>query len=131
MEKKSSKLKVLDIDGKKYYFNPFIFQVMIILLMIIVIVSGFLYGFSAQKTFYVNCDKKLNFTCENPLYNNLYYCGKTIPSNDYICKTELLPSGFEYGQAPPKIYDIFGLITILFFAIALIKNHYSYNMGGE
>jgi hypothetical protein len=130
-EKPQHKLKSISIKEEKYYFNPFIFQIMIIFLILVIVVSGLAYGFSAEKSFYIVCDKKLNSTCENPLYNNFNYCGKNIPSNDYICKTEFLPSGFVYGSPPPMIYNLFGTLTILSFFLALIINHYLYNWRND
>lgn len=125
--------KVEEVEGKPpkiYKFDRYIFlgvvAVSLIFAITIIISAG---GFDANKYLYVECKTYVGGYCENPLFNNTAYCGKSIDVNAPICTNSLLPNGFIAGRKPPAIISIFGTITAILVCCGFVVNHYLYNRG--
>ena len=113
-------------DNQTYIFDRYLFIGAIVCLLIVAISMIFyLGGLDANKYLYIHCDNKGG--CENQLYNNFNYCGKTIPLDSIVCTQEVLPYGFEAGKKPPAIVNNFGLITGIIIGLMFIINHFIHN----
>ena len=113
-------------DNQTYIFDRYLFVGAIVVLLIFAVSMIFyLGGLDANKYLYIHCDNKGG--CENQLYNNLNYCGKTIPLDSIVCTQELSPYGFEAGKKPPQIINDFWIYAGALILLMFIINHFKYN----
>jgi hypothetical protein len=113
-------------NGKKYYFNRFVFLMSVVVLLLIALITLGLSGFDKTEKIYIACGND-QVQCDNPLYKNWAYCGKSIDANSQICSQEFLPGGFEYGQKPPLVVQYFASIAIALLFLAFLVNHFAFN----
>jgi preprotein translocase subunit SecG len=121
----STKIVTLN-NGKPYFFNRTVFTLAVLALLIIAVVMLALSGFDKSEKIYVSCNKDRT-QCDNPLYKNWAYCGKTIDANSLICTQEFLPGGFQYGEPPPLVVQYFASLAFLTLILAFIINHFMFN----
>ena len=113
-------------SNQTYIFDRYLFVGAIVMLLIFTVSMIFyLGGLDANKYLYIHCDNKGG--CENQLYKNYNYCGKTIDINSIACTQELLPYGFEAGKKPPAIVNDFWLYAGALILLMFIINHFKYN----
>lgn len=118
------------LHSQTYRFNTNIIlsAILIMLLLAVGILLKYegLDGFNINKKLYVACDQ---WRCENPLFNNSAYCGKTIPSDDPICNKMFLVKGESFGEKPPQIFYYYGFIMFVGLLSAFVVNHFVMNKG--
>lgn len=127
--KKTEPVVEWKLKDQVYRFNTNIILSSVLIMLVLAIGILWYYegldGFDMNKKFYVSCQSDMG--CENPLYQNMAYCGSMIASNDPICNKEYLIKGETYGEAPPKIFRYFTLIVLSILLLAFVVNHFVMN----
>lgn len=113
------------LNDKVYLFDKVIFSSAILLLLILFSVFIFSIGADSNKYFYVSC--KYSAYCENPLYNNVNYCGKSLAIDSPLCTTELLKRGEHLGTRAPYFLNNAWLIAFTFLFFTFLLNHKVWN----
>jgi hypothetical protein len=131
-------VRTIELDnGTIYKFNPLIFLLAISFLLLLALSFILTLGFDLNNNFYVKCDNPgksnangwtIGGKCENPYYNNPSVCNeKYLDPTSYLCTTEYLNDGYEYGKKPPIILNYWSFIVIGVLMLAFIINHYKHN----
>jgi len=117
---------ILKLNKQEYIFDKLIFYILVCFLLLTSVIILYANNMDKSNHVYVKCEAD-KVRCFNPYYQDTTFCGKTIPSDSYLCTTELIEAPYEYGTPSPWYVDYFGTITILLIIISLITNHLIYN----
>lgn len=110
---------------KVRYVNGYIIDRRIFLLLMVVIISLTIYGFSRydwnfEQKIYLSCDSPT--PCQNPLYERC---------SEWYCQEQLIPAGFEYGEKPDSFFMNFNMYVLLLVIVAFVLNHIIHNRNFE
>ena len=113
-----------------YTFDKLFFGIGVLILLLLFIFMIISYnGLQANKNFYVACNKPIGLYCENPVYNNSAYCGKTLSVNDPLCNQRFMVDGESIGIKPPSLLRNAYPLTIIYILLLFLLNHFKYNRG--
>ena len=113
-----------------YTFDKLFFSIgVFILLLFFIFLMVSQNGLQANKNFYVECIKPMGLYCENPVYNNVAYCGKVLDVNSQLCTQQFMVNGESIGIKPPSLLTYITPLTILYIVLLFFLNHIKYNRG--
>jgi hypothetical protein len=113
-------------DTKRYRFDKLIFTSIILVALIFSVIVLQSNNYDKSQKVYLNCDSKT--PCFNPYYES-NICGTVLELDNYLCTTDVVPSGYVYGTPTPFYIKNFSTIIIGFILVGLLVNHFTYNKG--
>ena len=117
-------------NGNEYVFDKYLFSLLVGVLLgfaVVMIIDG---GLDANKYLFVECKTtSAGKYCENPLYNNPAYCGRTLPAESFACTQEFIPDGVTMGKKAPAYIQYFDVIVMACIVFGFLLNHLLYNRG--
>jgi hypothetical protein len=123
-------LKTVKVGKQQVYkFNSLFFLGGIVFLLLVSVVTLAVNGFDKEQHFFVSCPSDAISSCENPLYHNLAYCGKTLDAEGVLCQTPTIFQGGSLGVPPPFIVKHFLEVSLGVVLVCFLLNHYFLNKG--
>ena len=123
--------KILDgrySEFKGYRFDKVIFLSLVLLLLVSTVGLMFMNNFNGSQHPYFNCPNDYG-RCFNPYFGDSNVCGKSIPSDNFLCTNEVVNAPYTYGEPTPWYVSSFGLIACALLLIAFVVNHFTSNKG--
>lgn len=134
--------KRLDMNNnlKGYKFNKWLFNIMILLMILLVLFVWAEYDFSniKQPHLFYECEK-LNAICTNELYiicnpdGELYYRNTKICEeiNPNMYEKQFLLGGESIGQQPSFLAENIEFLFFIIILLTFVFNHLIFNKGGK
>jgi hypothetical protein len=113
-------------DEKKYRFDKLIFTSIILVALIFSVIVLQSNNYDKSQKVYLNCNS--DTPCFNPYYES-NICGTVLESDNYLCTTDVVPSGYTYGTPSPFYIKNFSTIIFGVLLAGLLVNHFAYNKG--
>lgn len=116
--------KTIKFSDKDYIIDTRIFNIFLVLLCLIFVISYFVYGFDKSNHIYLECKEPTG--CINQYFNSSD-CGKALNEEESICTQERFQYLETYGEKPPFVFKYFGSFVAIGLAFCFILNHLLYN----
>jgi hypothetical protein len=115
--------KTFKLGEGDYKVNRRIFQAIFIIMFLIFLIMGSVYGFKSEHIYY-SCKNKP--ACTNPFYQEYRFSDRLPPE---MISSQFLDYGYTFGKPAPSLISNFGIIFTLLILIGFVSNHFLYNNG--